>query len=93
MSCDNCKFLEKHIVELKKEVLDLEDRRSRERVRFITEEQRSFFRAIDSTDESDISVSRRDFEDLLGLIKEIVENPNPENLEKVKGRLQGFILE
>ena len=93
MSCDNCRLLEKHIIELKRDILDLEDRRSKERIRFVTEEQKAFFKNIDPPQESVVNVSRQEFEDLLGLVKEIVDNPKSETLEQVKARLQSFIVE
>jgi hypothetical protein len=89
--CNNCIVLEKRIAELLTDLLELEDRRSRERSRFISEQQCQFFKRLDQPDES-LYVPRRDFEDLLELLKRVVQDARTETLENVKSKVEKFLV-
>lgn len=88
MSCPNCKSLETRVFQLQQEIVDLEERRSRERVRHVNEEQRTFFNSIDG---KDISELNQNFIDLLGLVTKIVhDNPNLKGLDSLRSNLDKF---
>jgi len=89
--CNNCIDLEKRIAELRTDLLQLGDRRSRERSRFISEQQSQFFKRLDPPDES-LYVPRRDFENLIELLERVVQDPRRETLENVKTKLEKFLV-
>ena len=87
--CQNCKDLETRLTELQSQVLDLEDRRSRERVRYLNEQQKQFLQ--NSSVEAEF-VPKQDIIDLLDLLKRTVEDPQGENLHSVKAQLQKYLI-
>ena len=90
LHCENCAQMETRISELKAEIIEIEDRRSRERVRFVQEAQKQFFRTISPEDEE--YVPKQDLIDLLDLMKRIVQDPRGETLEFVKSKLEKFYI-
>ena len=93
-SCSNCKLLERVVGDLKSQLIEVEDRRSKERVRFVTETQKHFFKTIDGQDTSGSFVSREMFEDLLDLVTDLVENRDSvETLNRLKVQLDQFRID
>ena len=88
-TCERCAELEKRISELKAEVLELEDRRSRERTRFLTLQQEQFLYSVDGPSDT---VPKKDFCDLLELLERTVRDPSTESLEHVKSTLAKFMI-
>jgi len=87
--CDNCKLLQDRIVALKADIDELEDRRSRERVRFINEQQRMFFHKIEN-EKTQVDYKQNCF-DLLDLVQMIVkENPNLKSIDVLRDRIANF---
>ena len=73
-------------MELQAEVLELEDRRSKERVRNMNEQQKQFMRAVDGQDNLLDNVS-----DLVGLVTMLVEeNPHIKGLDDIKPVLSKY---
>jgi hypothetical protein len=85
--CDNCALLEKRIEQLRLENIDLEERRSRERTRFLTEQQENFMLALDGD-----SVPKKDFMDLLDLLERVTSDPGSETLEAVRAQLEKYVV-
>ena len=91
MSCENCKRLEKRIEQLRLENLEIEERRSRERVRLATLANAQFSKRISGSD-NETALDREAVCDLLELLKHAVENPNSANLLSVREQLDKFLL-
>ncbi len=94
MSCDNCKQLERRIEELRLEVLEIEQRRSREKTRFVERLNKQFQARLRDQNELDphFKPSREDFIVLLQLLNRVVEDPSREHLEKTKAQLEKYVL-
>ena len=91
MSCDNCKILEKRLEQMRLENLEMEERRSRERVRLATLEDNQFAMRLSGNDKEPGS-NKQMVSDLVELVKHVVENPNRENLSLVKEQLGKFMI-
>lgn len=90
-SCSNCQAFELRNNQLQQDILDLEDRRSRERVRNLNHEQHQFFRVIDNKTDGNESACKQDFLDLLGLLTKLVDdNPGLRGLDELRAGLDKF---
>jgi molecular chaperone GrpE (heat shock protein) len=87
--CDNCRRLEDRIVELKAEISELEERRSKERIQYVAESQRNFFRSLDQeTTENHHVDYEQNCMDLLDLLQTIVrENGNIKGIVELREKL------
>jgi hypothetical protein len=94
MSCDNCRILEKRIEQLHADLLQVEERRSREKTRHIGLEEKLFKMNLKNPSESNAEFcpSREDFIELLELLTRIVHDPSSECLEKTKAELEKYVL-
>ena len=88
--CKKCSELEARVTQLKADVLEIEDRRSRERTRFLNLQQVQFLRSVSPSD--DDSVPKQDFLDLLQLLQRTVKDPHGEELLNVKVQLQKYLV-
>ena len=91
MTCNNCKKLETRIEELRLQNLEIEERRSRERVRFAKLNEQMIFKSR-RLDEPDSVPSKQDFIDLLELLNRVVQDPSSECLRETKAQLEKYIL-
>ena len=90
MSCANCQQLERRVEQLRLEVLQTEERRSRERTRFAHLEEKQFNEFI-SGDSNDLRQSKELVQDLLDIINRLVEDPRKENLAAAKKQLEKYL--
>lgn len=90
MPCDDCKMLEKRIEQLRMENLEIQERRSRERTRFLNLEQKMFLKNLDQP--SSALLGQDDVLDILDLLERVIEDPTSERLENIKSQLQKYIV-
>ena len=88
MSCDRCKQLEERLEKLRIENLEIEERRSRERTRFLELEQDRFLKALNPPE----ALRVEDFNDLLDLLRRVIEDPKTENLLHAKSQLEKYLV-
>ena len=90
MPCEDCKILKKRIEQLRIENLEIEERRSRERTRFLNLEQQMFLKQLDSP--TGAILNQDDVMDLLALLNQVIEDPTSEKLENMKSQLQKYLV-